>query len=226
MIVWGPRTEEWIVELLVLLLRHHVPEEGIQPRRGGEETKVTWELQVGRIGGGERIMEVRGNFQREVAYCLRIKWWATALSTTLMRKWPKQCNLQISSSFYHLQWKCKGTCVMMRIWLGKDERSRCEKKNGVYKGKEISRKGDPSAILRKTRVRVRTLREERKQCFILSIICLLEQACNKPIKYIYPWSLVFLSYFHPWSKPSLLVWSTLSQIYWFGPSWTMQTSLF
>ena len=26
---------------------------------------------------------------------------------------------------------------MMRIWLGKDERSRCEKKNGVYKGKEI-----------------------------------------------------------------------------------------
>ena len=51
---------------------------------------------------------------------------------------------------------------MMRIWLGKDERSRCEKKNGVYKGKEISRKGDPSAILRKTRVRVRTLREERK----------------------------------------------------------------
>ena len=75
---------------------------------------------------------------------------------------------------------------MMRIWLGKDERSRCEKKNGVYKGKEISKKGDPSAILRKTRVRVRTLREERKQCFILSIICLLEQACNKPIKYIYP----------------------------------------
>ena len=63
-----------------------MPEEGIQPRRGGEETKVTWELQVGRIGGGERIMEVSGNFQREVAYCLRIKWWATALSTTLMRK--------------------------------------------------------------------------------------------------------------------------------------------
>ena len=42
--VWGgggvaPRTEEGIVELLVLVLGHHMPEEGIHPRRGGEETK-------------------------------------------------------------------------------------------------------------------------------------------------------------------------------------------
>ena len=60
------------------------------------------------------------------------------------------------------------------------------KKEGVYKENEISRKGDPSTILRKTRVRVRTMREEREQCFILSIICLLWQACNKPITYINP----------------------------------------
>ena len=38
------RTEEGIAELLVLLLRHHMPEEGIHLRRGGEETKVSWEL--------------------------------------------------------------------------------------------------------------------------------------------------------------------------------------
>ena len=47
------------------------------------------------------------------------------------------------------------------------------KKNGVYKRKEIARKGDPSTILKRTRVRIRTLREEREQCFILSIIFLL-----------------------------------------------------
>ena len=58
-----PRTEEGIAELLVLLLRHHVPKEGIHLKRGGEETKVSWELQVGRIGGGERFMESRGSFQ-------------------------------------------------------------------------------------------------------------------------------------------------------------------
>ena len=50
-----------------------MPEEGIHLRRGGEETKFSWELQVGRIGGGERFMESRGSFQREVACCLRIK---------------------------------------------------------------------------------------------------------------------------------------------------------
>jgi len=36
------------------------------------------------------------------------------------------------------------------------------KKNGVYKGKEMARKGDPSTILKRTRVRIRTLREERE----------------------------------------------------------------
>ena len=61
-------------------------EEGIHLRRGGEETKFSWELQVGRIGGGERFMESRGSFQREVACCLRIKWWVTALSTVFMGK--------------------------------------------------------------------------------------------------------------------------------------------
>jgi len=39
-------------------LRHHKLEEGIHPRRGGEETKNFWELQLGRTGCGERIMGV------------------------------------------------------------------------------------------------------------------------------------------------------------------------
>jgi len=46
----SPRTKEGIAEPLVLLLRHHMPEEGVHPRRRGEETNVSWELQVGRIG--------------------------------------------------------------------------------------------------------------------------------------------------------------------------------
>ena len=54
----GSRTEEGIVELLVWLLRHYKPEEGIYPRIGGEETKDFWELQLGRTGCGERIMGV------------------------------------------------------------------------------------------------------------------------------------------------------------------------
>ena len=61
-------------------------EERIHPRRGGDETKVSWELQVGRIGRGEKVMESKGSFQREVACCLCIKWWAIALSAALMRK--------------------------------------------------------------------------------------------------------------------------------------------
>ena len=44
----------------------------------------------------------------------------------------------------------------------------------------------PTQSLEKTRVRVRTLKEEREQCFILSIIYLIRQACNKPIAYINP----------------------------------------
>ena len=36
------------------------------------------------------------------------------------------------------------------------------KKKGVYKGKKMARKGDPSTILKRTRVRIRTLREERE----------------------------------------------------------------
>ena len=44
----------------------------------------------------------------------------------------------------------------------------------------------PAQSSEKTRVRVRTLKEEREQCFILSIIYLIRQACNKPIAYINP----------------------------------------
>ena len=65
-----------------------------------------------------------------------------------------------------------GTGVMMRIWLGKDGRSRCkEESKGVYKVEEISRKGDQSTILR--------------------------QICNKPISYINSCPLVFLPCFCP-----------------------------
>ena len=114
------KTAEGIAELLDLLLRHHMLEEGIHSRRGGEETKVSWELQVGRMGRGERFMESRGSFQWEVPCCLRIKWWATTLSAALMGKWLEQCNSQLSSSFYHFQQIFQGTSVMMRFWLGKD----------------------------------------------------------------------------------------------------------
>ena len=127
----GLRTEEGIVELLVLLLRHHMPEEGIHPRRGAEETKVSWELQVGRIGRGEKVMESRASSQREVACCLCIKWWAITLLAVLMKKWPKQCNSQISSSFYHFQQMFKGTSVMMRIWLDRDEGWRCKEEVSI-----------------------------------------------------------------------------------------------
>ena len=47
------------------------------------------------------------------------------------------------------------------------------KRNGVYKGEEISRKGNGRIILREIRVRIRTLREEHEQCFNSSIICLI-----------------------------------------------------
>ena len=79
------------------------------------------------------------------------------------------------------------------------------KRKRVYKGEEISRKGDRSTILRKIRVRIRTLGKEREQCFILSIICLLGQVCNKPISYINSWPLAFLPYFCPRVEPSLFV---------------------
>ena len=79
------------------------------------------------------------------------------------------------------------------------------KRNGEYKGDEISRKEDRSTILKKIRVRIRTLREECEQCFILSIICLLGQVCNKPISYINSWPLAFLPCFCPQAKPSLFV---------------------
>ena len=44
----------------------------------------------------------------------------------------------------------------------------------------------PTQSSEKTRIRVRTLKEEREQCFILSIIYLIGQACNEPIAYINP----------------------------------------
>ena len=59
----GPRAEEGIVELLSLFLRHHKFAEGIHLRRGVEETKDFWELQLGRTGCGERIIGGRGSFQ-------------------------------------------------------------------------------------------------------------------------------------------------------------------
>ena len=122
----GPRIEEGIIELLLLLLRHHNPEEGIHTRIGGEGTKDFWELLLERTGCGERIMEGRGSFEWKVAYCLHIKWLAIALSAVLIRKWHEQWNSQLNSPFYHLKQKLKGAGVMMRIWVGGAEGSRCE----------------------------------------------------------------------------------------------------
>ena len=79
------------------------------------------------------------------------------------------------------------------------------KRNGVYKGDEISRKGNGRIILREIRVRIKTLKEEHEQCFNSSIICLLEQVCNKPISYINSWPLVFLPCFCPRTELSLFV---------------------
>ena len=79
------------------------------------------------------------------------------------------------------------------------------KRKGVYKEEEISRKEDRSTILKKIRVRIKTLREKHEQCFILSIICLLGQICNKPISYINLWPFVFLPYFCPRAERSLFV---------------------
>ena len=39
LVLWGPRFEEGIVELLALVLGYHVPDEGIHLKRRGEETK-------------------------------------------------------------------------------------------------------------------------------------------------------------------------------------------
>ena len=128
-----------------------------------------------------------------------------------MRKWPEQYNSQLSSSFCHLQQMFKGTGVVMRIWLDRDGGGGQDvKRKWVYKEEESSRKGDRSTILRKIRVRMRTLREKREQCFILSIICLIGQVCNKPISYINSWPLAFLPCFCPWAEPSYFVWPTLS----------------
>jgi len=61
-------------------------DEEIHPRRGGDEMKDFEVIQVGNVVCKERISESRGSFQLGVACCLRIKWWAIALSAALMRK--------------------------------------------------------------------------------------------------------------------------------------------
>ena len=70
---------------------------------------------------------------------------------------------------------------------------------------KFPKKEDQSTILKKIRVRIRILREEREQCFILSIIYLIKQVCNKSISYINSWPLVFLPCFCPRAEPSLFV---------------------
>ena len=47
--------------------------------------------------------------------------------------------------------------------------------------KERKKKGD-----REIDIRTRTLKKKREQCFILYIIFLLGQTCNKPVTYINP----------------------------------------
>jgi len=45
----GPRTEEWIVELLSLFLRHHKPEEGIHLRRRRDKRLLGDPVGKGRL---------------------------------------------------------------------------------------------------------------------------------------------------------------------------------
>ena len=135
--MWGLKDRVkgcWIVELI---LEHYMSEEGGYPRIRGKEAKGFKELQVGRIGWGKRIMRSKGNFQQEVTYYLRIKWWTTALLTALMRKWPEQCKSQLSNSFYHLPQMFKRIGVARRTLVGKERWSGCEVE-GVYKKKKGS----------------------------------------------------------------------------------------
>ena len=52
-----------------------------------------WELESEER---ERVSGHQGSFWSGMACCICIKWWATTLSATLMRKWPEQCKSQLS----------------------------------------------------------------------------------------------------------------------------------
>ena len=64
------------------------PEEGSHPKRGRDESNHSEVFPVERRirRERERINDYRGSFYFGIACCHCIKWWATALSATLMRK--------------------------------------------------------------------------------------------------------------------------------------------
>ena len=117
--------------------------------QGGEETRDSQELQVGRTGWRERIMRSKGSFQQEVAYCFCIKWWATTLSAALMRKWLEQCTSQLSISFYHLQQMFQGKCVTIRILLGKNGGVKMWSRREYIRKRKVPEKRDSETSIKK-----------------------------------------------------------------------------
>ena len=145
--MWGPEDRGrncWIVGAVV-----RASHARRFPRRGGEETRDSQELQVGRTGWRERIMRSRGSFQQEVAYCFCIKWWATTFSAALMRKWLEQCTSQLSISFYHLQQMFQGKCVTIRILLGKNGGVKMWSRRAYIRKRKVPKKRDSETSIRK-----------------------------------------------------------------------------
>ena len=117
--------------------------------QGGEETRDSQELQVGRTGWRERIMRSKRSFQQEVAYCFCIKWWATTLSVALMRKLLEQCTSQLSISFYHLQQMFQGKCVTIRILLGKNGGVKMWSRREYIRKRNVPEKRDSETSIKK-----------------------------------------------------------------------------
>ena len=109
------RIEKRFNELLsTSLLRHHKPEEGIHSRMGGEEIRDFWEVQTTRMRCRERIMESREVSNESYPIVSALNDWQQLYQLHWWGKWPKQWNSQLSSSFYHLQQKFKGTSIIVR----------------------------------------------------------------------------------------------------------------
>ena len=93
LLVWVSENQGWSWRIAVLVWWCHMTKEEGCPWRERGESKDSEAFQVGRMIRRKRISDYRGSFQFGINYCLRIKWWATALSAALMRKWPEQCKL-------------------------------------------------------------------------------------------------------------------------------------
>ena len=81
-------------------------------------TSERWNLKREKVSGHW------GSLWYGVACCIYIKWWATALSATLIRKWPEQCKSQLSrflppSSSYVKSDKCHERRDVRWEWMVK-----------------------------------------------------------------------------------------------------------